>query len=115
MGSCYSDDHIAGDHIYTNLTTCNIEEPLQKYCLGTIRNRLLGGLSIFYWISVSTGISGRQRPNVSRQNVPLLAADKSSLVGMQPQGLVAIFLLFIIFHIMYDYTIKGANDEKIKI
>ena len=31
------------------------------------------------------------------------------------QGLVAIFLLFIIFHIMYDYTIKGANDEKIKI
>ena len=32
-----------------------------------------------------------------------------------PQGLVAIFLLFIIFHIMYDYIIKGANDEKIKI
>ena len=30
------------------------------------------------------------------------------------QGLVAIFLLFIIFHIMYDYTIKGANDEKKK-
>ena len=31
------------------------------------------------------------------------------------QGLVAIFLLFIIFHIIYDYTIKGAINEKIKI
>ena len=32
----------------------------------------------------------------------------------EPQGLVAIFLLFIIFHIIYDYTIKGAIDEKMK-
>ena len=35
--------------------------------------------------------------------------------NVKAQGLVAIFLLFNIFHIMYDYTIKGANDEKIKI
>ena len=28
------------------------------------------------------------------------------------QGLVAIFLLFIIFHIIYDNTIKGAVDKK---
>ena len=34
---------------------------------------------------------------------------------MRSQGLVAIFLLFIIFHIRYDYTIKGANDEKNKV
>ena len=34
--------------------------------------------------------------------------------SLQAQGLEAIFLLFIIFLIMYDYTIKGANDEKVK-
>ena len=39
---------------------------------------------------------------------------KGSCPTRRAQGLVAIFLLFIIFHIMYDYTIKGANDEKIK-
>ena len=33
MGSCYSDDHIAGDHIHMNVTTCNIEEPQQKPAL----------------------------------------------------------------------------------
>ena len=38
----------------------------------------------------------------------------SSVTLLSSQGLVAIFLLFVIFHIMYDYTIKGANDEKIK-
>ena len=27
MGSCYSGDHIAGDHIYT---ACNIEEPQRE-------------------------------------------------------------------------------------
>ena len=42
MGSCYSGDHIAGDHIHTGITTCNIEEPQQKYRLGTVSNRLLG-------------------------------------------------------------------------
>ena len=31
-----------------------------------------------------------------------------------PQGLVAIFLLVKIFHVIYDNTIKGAIDEKIK-
>ena len=29
MGSCYSADHIAGDHIHTDIT-CNIKEPQQK-------------------------------------------------------------------------------------
>ena len=29
MGSCYSDDHIAEDHIHTNIT-CNVEEPQQN-------------------------------------------------------------------------------------
>ena len=27
MGSSYSGDHITGDHIHTNLTTCNTEKP----------------------------------------------------------------------------------------
>ena len=36
------------------------------------------------------------------------------LLSSRSQGLVAIFLLFVIFHIMYDYTNKGANDEKKK-
>ena len=33
----------AEDHIHTDITTCNIEEPQQKYCLGMVRNSLLGG------------------------------------------------------------------------
>ena len=36
MGSCYSDDHIAGDNIYTDITTSITEEPQQKYRLGTV-------------------------------------------------------------------------------
>ena len=44
MGSCYSGDHIAPDHVvHTNITASNSEEPQQKYCLGkTVSNRLLG-------------------------------------------------------------------------
>ena len=42
MGSCYSIDNIAEDHIHTDIT-CNIEEPQQKYHLGTVSSRLLGG------------------------------------------------------------------------
>ena len=42
MGSCYSGDHIAEDNIHMDLTAYNIEEPLQKYCLGTVMKRLLG-------------------------------------------------------------------------
>ena len=34
---------------------------------------------------------------------------------MSPQGLVAIFLLVKFFYIIYDYTIKGAIDEKKKV
>ena len=43
MGNCYSIDHIAVDHIHTDIT-CNIEEPQQKYRLGTVSNKLLRGL-----------------------------------------------------------------------
>ena len=42
MGNCYSVDHIAEDHIYTDITY-NIEEPQQKYRLGMVSKRLLGG------------------------------------------------------------------------
>ena len=41
VGNCYSNDHIAEDHIHTYIT-CNREEPLQKYRLGTVSNRLEG-------------------------------------------------------------------------
>ena len=43
MGNCYSADHIAEDHIQTD-RSCNVEESQQKYCLGTVHNKLLGGL-----------------------------------------------------------------------
>ena len=39
MGNCYSADHIDVDHIHSAIT-CNIEEPKQKYRLGTVSNRL---------------------------------------------------------------------------
>ena len=42
MGNSYSADHIAKDHIHTYIT-CNIEEPLQKYRLGTVSYRFEGG------------------------------------------------------------------------
>ena len=42
MGSSYSGDRIAGYHIHTDITTCNIEEPRQKYRIGPISNRLPG-------------------------------------------------------------------------
>ena len=50
MGNYYSGEHIAEDHILTDLTTCNIEELKQKHCLGTDRNRFLEALNMFYWI-----------------------------------------------------------------
>ena len=40
MGSCHSGDYIAGDHIHTDITTCNIEVSQQKYRLGTVSNRI---------------------------------------------------------------------------
>ena len=35
MGSCYSGDHIAGDHIHTDIT-CSNEEPQQKFYPETV-------------------------------------------------------------------------------
>ena len=43
MGSCYSGDHIAEDHIHMDITTFNIKEPQQMYRIGTVSNRLLSG------------------------------------------------------------------------
>ena len=42
MGSCYSGDHTAEDHLHTDITW-NFEEPQQKYRPSTVNNRLLGG------------------------------------------------------------------------
>ena len=44
MGSCYSGNHNAEDHIHMDIITCNIEEPQLEYRLGTVNNKLLGGL-----------------------------------------------------------------------
>ena len=40
MGSYNSGDHIASDHIHTDIVTSNIKEPQQKYHIGTIGSRL---------------------------------------------------------------------------
>ena len=42
MGNCYSGDHIAADHIQTDIATCKTEESQQKYCHGKVGKRLLG-------------------------------------------------------------------------
>ena len=42
MGCFNAGDHIAEDDIKTDLTTCDIEKPQQKYHLGTVSNKLLG-------------------------------------------------------------------------
>ena len=47
MGNCYATDHIAKDCIHTDIT-CNIEESQQKYCLGTVSNRLLGARKLVF-------------------------------------------------------------------
>ena len=47
MSKFYSIDYIAEDHIHTDITR-NTEEPHQKYRLGTVNNRLLGDLNMFY-------------------------------------------------------------------
>ena len=52
MSQCNSIDHIAEDHIHTDIAW-NIEEPQQKYRLGAVENRLLGrggDLNMFYRI-----------------------------------------------------------------
>ena len=42
MDSCYTGGHTASDHILTDITTCNNEEPQQKYLLGTVSKILIG-------------------------------------------------------------------------
>ena len=69
MSNRYSADHIAEDHIYTDVP-CNIEEPQQKYRFGSVSNRLLEGLNMFYWIqtlalSFCSGSKHLVRMNVS--------------------------------------------------
>ena len=53
MGSCYSGDRVVGDHIHTDIIKCNIGERVQIYRLGTVSNRLLGGLNMFCWALTS--------------------------------------------------------------
>ena len=51
MDDCYSGGHIVGDHIHTDITTFNIKE-LQQNGLGTVSNRLVRGLNMFYWAQI---------------------------------------------------------------
>ena len=63
MSNCFSADQIAEDHIHTDIT-CNIEEQQQKYRLGTVSYRLLGGgLNRFYLIQTSPSASALLQPN----------------------------------------------------
>ena len=41
-------------------TTCIIEEPQKKYCLGTVSNRLLLGLNMFYLIPTRSCLTSRR-------------------------------------------------------
>ena len=50
MGNCYSADHIAEDHIHTDIT-CNIEEPQQKYRLGRSVIDYMGVGGVCWWPS----------------------------------------------------------------
>ena len=44
MGRCCSVDHFAKDHMLTDITTCNIEEPQQQYGLEKVRKKVLRGI-----------------------------------------------------------------------
>ena len=56
MGSCYSGDHIAKDHIHTDITTCNIEEPQNPPVVRLFYHRLEAqtvlDFPVFYEISL---------------------------------------------------------------
>ena len=43
IGSCHSGDHIARDHIYTDISTCIVEKSILKDRIGMVSNMLLGG------------------------------------------------------------------------
>ena len=51
MGSCNLGDHIVSNHIYTGITTCNIEARKHKYRLGTVSPKM----SFFKFICVGLG------------------------------------------------------------
>ena len=53
MGNRYSSDNVAGDHIHTDITTCNIEEPHRSDSLKRSVIDYFGrgvGLNMFSWI-----------------------------------------------------------------
>ena len=64
MANRFSADHIAEDHIHTDIT-CNLEEPQQKYRLGTVSYRLLGGgggVNMFHLTQTSLSASNKVQP-----------------------------------------------------
>ena len=69
MGSCYSGDQIAEDHIHTDIATCDIEEPQQKYRLGTVSDLQLQ-LSKLSFSSVLVSMRFRRQDtrDVGRRN-----------------------------------------------
>ena len=50
MGNFFSADRIGEHHLHID-TTCNTEEPQQKYRLGKVSNRLLGAKHVLFIFS----------------------------------------------------------------
>ena len=50
MSRCNAGGRISGDNLNTDITTCSIGEPQQKYRLGTVSNKLLGSVNKYYRI-----------------------------------------------------------------
>ena len=79
MGSCYSGNHIAED-IHTDIPTCSIEEPRQKYRLGTVKNSLLGRRG--------GGSLTHQRTNKGNKQITNKADDETVMRMRQKQSIV---------------------------
>ena len=85
MSSCYSGDHIAGDHIHTGVTICNTEELQQKYCLGWMDD-----LRFYVLVNSISVISGKWEDDNERLCAmePRLRLNKSSpLSGLNSRPL----------------------------
>ena len=81
MDNWHPADHFTEGHIHSGIT-CNIEEPQQKYHLGTVSNRLLGvggRLSMFNWIQTSPSASAMVQPN---QTITINSTDQHKIINI---------------------------------
>ena len=66
MGTCHSGDHIAEDHIHTDITSCNIEEPQGRWRTVTDHNsspRAIGSGELKIGINASKRCWGNNSNN----------------------------------------------------